>query len=100
MKNAAKANQYRLTATILKNLAKPRPVRTEAEVFKGLSDETEAVVMDRSDLIDLLTRVSEYLDQRADVQDGEVGEILPNKAMSLGMDVDAAIARLEASDVR
>ena len=35
-------NGKRLTNKILANLEKPRPVRTEAEIFSGLSDEPEA----------------------------------------------------------
>jgi hypothetical protein len=50
---------------------------------------------DKRELVDLLVRVSEYLDNRADIRDGEDGP-KPNEAMSLGQDVDAFLERLKA----
>lgn len=41
MRETRQTSQYRLTAQILKNLeASVRPVRSEAEVFAGLSDDS------------------------------------------------------------
>ena len=45
-------------------------------------------------LHDLLTRIWEYLDDRADVMDGDNGEPRPNTAMQLMQDVDEALAAL------
>ena len=42
-------------------------------------------------LTDLLTELAEYLDDRADVVDGDGGEPRPNKAMYLLQDVEEAL---------
>lgn len=49
----------------------------------------EMVAVDR----ELLERVSDYLDQRADVMDGDHGEPRPNEAMSLKLEVDVLLGR-------
>jgi hypothetical protein len=51
--------------------------------------------LDVIDLYDLLTRVSELLDNYVDVNDGADGQPTPNRAMSLQRDVDTMIATLD-----
>jgi hypothetical protein len=46
-------------------------------------------------LIETLERVSEYLDQRSDVRDGDNGEPMPNEAMLLQRDVELCIRKAE-----
>jgi len=49
-----------------------------------------------ADLLDTLVRVSEFLDNYVDVEDGDYGQPRPNRAMSLKQDVDREIDELEA----
>lgn len=42
----------------------------------------------------LLSEISEYFDNRADVRDGPEGEQLPNEAMVLGQQVDQILFSL------
>lgn len=49
--------------------------------------------------IDLLTEVLEFLEAQYDVVDGSYGEPAPNKAMSLGTQVEHALERLKRSSV-
>lgn len=51
-------------------------------------------MMTRIDVIDLLERCAEFLDNYVDVNDGEDGQPRPNRAMQLATDVEAAIERL------
>ena len=51
--------------------------------------------MTRLDLLDLLVRVHELLDDYSDVVDGADGQPRPNRAMALKADVEAAIEALE-----
>lgn len=44
----------------------------------------------------LLERLSEFLDNYVDVEDGDYGEPRPNRAMTLKEEVDAAIEELIA----
>lgn len=46
------------------------------------------------DLEPLLSEISEYFDNRADVRDGPEGEQLPNEAMVLGQQVDQILFSL------
>lgn len=52
-----------------------------------------------ADLFDLLADVAEYLDNRADVEDGDDGQPRPNRAMRLHQRVQEAIARMPAPEV-
>jgi len=52
--------------------------------------------MNDNDLLDLLVRVSEFLDDYVDVEDGDYGMPRPNRAMSLKSDVDAVVDVLES----
>jgi hypothetical protein len=47
--------------------------------------------------IDLLNDVAEFLEGQSDVDDGSYGEQVPNRAMSLLMDVEQEIERLKRS---
>lgn len=47
----------------------------------------------RDDLIDLLHRCVDVLDNYSDVNDGEDGQPVPNRAMSLLTDVQLALER-------
>ncbi len=52
-------------------------------------------VADLVDLLDTLVACSEFLDNYVDVIDGNHGDPIPNRAMSLKQDVDALIEREE-----
>lgn len=47
------------------------------------------------DALDALRRVSEFLDDYSDVNDGDDGQPIANRAMLLKSDVDAIVERLE-----
>lgn len=44
--------------------------------------------------VDLLVRLAEFLDERADVTDGPYGQPRPNTAMSLLQDVEAVLEKI------
>lgn len=52
--------------------------------------------MSKADLLDLLIRVEDCLDQYSDVKDGDYGEPVPNRAMTMQQEVEEAIKALEA----
>ena len=51
---------------------------------------------DKSDLIELLTQCSEFLDRYADAEGNGPGDYKPNTAMRLMNDVDAMLDKLES----
>jgi hypothetical protein len=50
------------------------------------------------DLLDLLERLAEYMDDRSGDLDGDYGERLPNTEMKFSTEIEEAIQKLEKPD--
>jgi hypothetical protein len=48
-----------------------------------------------ADVLDLLVRVDDYMDDRADVEDGDYGVPRPNVEMSFSAEIESIIKKLE-----
>jgi len=53
----------------------------------------ERIVASAHDLVDALQQCAEFLDNYSDVNDGDDGQPVPNRAMSLLQYVDAVLAK-------
>jgi hypothetical protein len=68
-----------------------------ARIFSGHGQRQQnaQLIAAAPELLDALYECAEYLDNLSDVEDGDYGQPMPNKAMSLLTVVERAIAKAE-----